>query len=52
MRQVRMTAIIDAYATFTAMEDAHTTALKLKDGEGEEDDGNSFFAVYDGHGGA
>ncbi|KZV70179.1 PP2C-domain-containing protein [Peniophora sp. CONT] len=33
------------------MEDAHTTTLKLKDGEGEEDDGNSFFAVYDGHGG-
>lgn len=30
-----------------AMEDAHAIALKLD----EEEDSNTFFAVYDGHGG-
>ena len=29
------------------MEDAHTALLKL-----DEDSGNAFFAVFDGHGGA
>ncbi len=32
-----------------AMEDAHTTVLNL---EGDAPEGNTFFAVYDGHGGA
>jgi serine/threonine protein phosphatase PrpC len=31
------------------MEDAHTAVLELEDGFPEV---NSFFAVYDGHGGA
>ena len=31
----------------TDMEDAHTALLKL-----DEDSGNAFFAVFDGHGGA
>jgi hypothetical protein len=32
--------------TFSAMEDAHTTILEL-----DTTEKNSFFAVYDGHGG-
>jgi len=34
-------------ASQTDMEDAHTALLKL-----DEDSGNAFFAVFDGHGGA
>lgn len=34
---------------WSAMEDAHTIALALENGSA---DVNSFFAVYDGHGGA
>lgn len=30
------------------MEDAHTAVLDL---DGDKDDSNAFFAVYDGHGG-
>lgn len=37
-------------APFSAMEDAHTTRLTLEEPKGEKN--NSFFAVYDGHGGA
>ncbi len=33
----------------TAMEDAHATVLNLE--EDKADDVNTFFAVYDGHGG-
>lgn len=33
-----------------AMEDAHTAELNL-DGAPSEDETNTFFAVYDGHGG-
>ena len=38
---------IDIFCISTEMEDAHTALLKL-----DEDSGNAFFAVFDGHTGA
>jgi serine/threonine protein phosphatase PrpC len=36
-------------SVFSAMEDAHVAVLDLDE---TEDSGNTFFAVYDGHGGS
>lgn len=41
--------VVDGDVGDVAMEDAHTMALRLDE---DSEESNSFFAVYDGHGGA
>lgn len=44
-----MYAVADMQGWRITMEDAHATVLDL---DGEQEDSNAFFAVYDGHGGS
>ena len=46
---VRCGAVLIDAARVAAMEDAHAAVLELDEGKS---DSNTFFAVYDGHGGA